>query len=199
MKPGGSLPGSHTFSLSSGLLLLGAEIVGRLRNRCGGGRGGISGGGGRARRLSWAEFRGCARLAPAGEKVGPSSPGAPEACKSESTHPGSSVPHRQPAASKEKDSLGGADQSTSAWQRSAKAPDLKNGGRFLIPKRQRVQTSEEDLRLSTVREVAVLRHLETLEQPYVVSLKPVCSGFSVREHWGGACRPIILPLPLPAS
>lgn len=109
------------------------------------------------------------------------------------------MPHRQPAASKEKDSLGGADQSTSAWQRSAKAPDLKNGGRFLIPKRQRVQTSEEDLRLSTVREVAVLRHLETLEQPYVVSLKPVCSGFSVREHWGGACRPIILPLPLPAS
>lgn len=31
----------HTFSLSSGLLLLGAEIVGRLCNRCGGGRGGI--------------------------------------------------------------------------------------------------------------------------------------------------------------
>lgn len=66
--------------------------------------------------------------------------------------------------------------SMSAWRRSAKAPmgrcsrspGLKKGGRFLILKRERVQTSEEDMRLPTIREVAVLRHLETFGQPYVV-------------------------------
>ena len=49
-----------------------------------------------------------------------------------------------------------------------KARDLKNSGHFVTLKRERVQTSEEGMRLSTVREVAVLRHLETLEQPNVV-------------------------------
>ena len=52
--------------------------------------------------------------------------------------------------------------------RCSRSPGLKKGGRFLILKRERVQTSEEGTRLSTVREVAVLRHLETLEQPNVV-------------------------------
>lgn len=35
-------------------------------------------------------------------------------------------------------------------------------------KRVRVQTGEEGMRLSTIREVAVLRHLETFEHPNVV-------------------------------
>ena len=52
--------------------------------------------------------------------------------------------------------------------RCSRFPGLKNGGRFLILKRERVQTSEEGMRLSTIHEVAVLRHLETFGQPYVV-------------------------------
>ena len=52
--------------------------------------------------------------------------------------------------------------------RCSRSPGLKKGGRFLILKRERVQTSEEDMRLPTIREVAVLRHLETFGQPYVV-------------------------------
>ena len=55
-----------------------------------------------------------------------------------------------------------------AYGKVFKAHDLKNGGRFLALKRERVQTSEEDMRLPTIREVAVLRHLETFGQPYVV-------------------------------
>uniref|UniRef100_A0AA74KSN8 Predicted gene 5799 n=3 Tax=Mus musculus TaxID=10090 RepID=A0AA74KSN8_MOUSE len=57
----------------------------------------------------------------------------------------------------------------SAWQRLEKAPayrkvfkacNLKNGSPFLTLKHFGVQTTEEGMLLSTIQEVAVLRHLE---------------------------------------
>ena len=76
----------------------------------------------------------------------------------------------------EKDSLSRADQQyecvaeigEGAYGKVFKAHDLKNGGRFLALKREHSQTSEEGMPLSTIREVAVLRHLETFEHPNVV-------------------------------
>ncbi|KAB0376164.1 hypothetical protein FD755_012807 [Muntiacus reevesi] len=78
----------------------------------------------------------------------------------------------------EKDGLSRADQQyecvaeigEGAYGKVFKARDLKNGGRFVALKRVRVQTGEEGMPLSTIREVAVLRHLETFEHPNVVSL-----------------------------
>ncbi|KAG8521684.1 Cyclin-dependent kinase 6 [Galemys pyrenaicus] len=77
----------------------------------------------------------------------------------------------------EKDGLSRADQQyecvaeigEGAYGKVFKARDLKNGGRFVALKRVRVQTGEEGMPLSTIREVAVLRHLETFEHPNVVS------------------------------
>lgn len=54
-----------------------------------------------------------------------------------------------------------------AYGKVYKARDLKNG-RFVALKRVRVQTEEEGMPLSTIREVAVLRQLETFEHPNVV-------------------------------
>ena len=76
----------------------------------------------------------------------------------------------------EKDGLSRADQQyecvaeigEGAYGKVFKARDLKNGGRFVALKRVRVQTGEEGMPLSTIREVAVLRHLETFEHPNVV-------------------------------
>ncbi|XP_015264175.1 PREDICTED: cyclin-dependent kinase 6 [Gekko japonicus] len=62
-----------------------------------------------------------------------------------------------------------------AYGKVFKARDLKNGGRFVALKRVRVQTSEEGMPLSTIREVAVLKHLETFEHPNVVRLFDVCT------------------------
>ncbi|XP_023388952.1 cyclin-dependent kinase 6 isoform X2 [Pteropus vampyrus] len=83
----------------------------------------------------------------------------------------------------EKDSLSRADQQyecvaeigEGAYGKVFKARDLKNGGRFVALKRVRVQTGEEGMPLSTIREVAVLRHLETFEHPNVVRLFDVCT------------------------
>lgn len=76
----------------------------------------------------------------------------------------------------DKDSMALADQQyecvaeigEGAYGKVFKARDLKNGGRFVALKRVRVQTSEEGMPLSTIREVAVLKHLETFEHPNVV-------------------------------
>ncbi|XP_063492414.1 cyclin-dependent kinase 6 isoform X2 [Symphalangus syndactylus] len=83
----------------------------------------------------------------------------------------------------EKDGLCRADQQyecvaeigEGAYGKVFKARDLKNGGRFVALKRVRVQTGEEGMPLSTIREVAVLRHLETFEHPNVVRLFDVCT------------------------
>lgn len=83
----------------------------------------------------------------------------------------------------EKDGLSRADQQyecvaeigEGAYGKVFKARDLKNGGRFVALKRVRVQTGEEGMPLSTIREVAVLRHLETFEHPNVVRLFDVCT------------------------
>ncbi|XDV34829.1 hypothetical protein PO909_004938 [Leuciscus waleckii] len=62
-----------------------------------------------------------------------------------------------------------------AYGKVYKARDLKNGGRFVALKRVRVQTEEEGMPLSTIREVAVLRQLESFEHPNVVRLFDVCT------------------------
>lgn len=55
-----------------------------------------------------------------------------------------------------------------AYGKVYKARDLKNEGRFVALKKVRVQTEEEGMPLSTIREVAVLRQLEAFEHPNVV-------------------------------
>lgn len=83
---------------------------------------------------------------------------------------------KQSGGSMDKDGTNLADQQyecvaeigEGAYGKVFKARDLKNGGRFVALKRVRVQTSEEGMPLSTIREVAVLRHLETFEHPNVV-------------------------------
>ena len=96
-------------------------------------------------------------------------PGVPEACKAASAHPDSTVLHQQLAASMEKDSLSHTDQQyecmaeigeVPAYRKVFKACNLKNGSPFLTLKHLGVQTSEEGMLLSTIHEVAVLRHLE---------------------------------------
>ncbi|MGH0143592.1 UNVERIFIED_CONTAM: hypothetical protein FKN15_026986 [Acipenser sinensis] len=62
-----------------------------------------------------------------------------------------------------------------AYGKVYKARDLKNGGRFVALKRVRVQTGEEGMPLSTIREVAVLKQLESFEHPNVVRLFDVCT------------------------
>ncbi|XP_062385268.1 cyclin-dependent kinase 6 [Sardina pilchardus] len=62
-----------------------------------------------------------------------------------------------------------------AYGKVYKARDLNNGGRFVALKRVRVQTEEEGMPLSTIREVAVLRQLESFEHPNVVRLFDVCT------------------------
>ena len=69
----------------------------------------------------------------------------------------------------EKDSLSHTDQQyecmaeigeVPAYRKVFKDCNLKNGSPFLTLKHLGVQTSEEGMRLSTIHEVAVLRHLE---------------------------------------
>lgn len=62
-----------------------------------------------------------------------------------------------------------------AYGKVYKARDLKNGGRFVALKRVRVQTEEEGMPLSTIREVAVLKQLEAFGHPNVVRLFDVCT------------------------
>ncbi|XP_048470139.1 cyclin-dependent kinase 6 [Rhincodon typus] len=62
-----------------------------------------------------------------------------------------------------------------AYGKVYKARDRKNEGRFVALKKVRVQTGEEGMPLSTIREVAVLRQLESFEHPNVVRLFDVCT------------------------
>lgn len=55
-----------------------------------------------------------------------------------------------------------------AYGKVYKARDKNNEGRFVALKKVRVQTGEEGMPLSTIREVAVLRQLESFEHPNVV-------------------------------
>ncbi|KAI8477569.1 Cyclin-dependent kinase 6 [Branchiostoma belcheri] len=59
---------------------------------------------------------------------------------------------------------------TGAYGTVYKARDLKNGGEFVALKRVRVQTGEEGMPMSTIREIALLRQLESFEHPNVVSI-----------------------------
>ena len=49
-----------------------------------------------------------------------------------------------------------------------KARDVQNGGRFVALKKVRVHTSEDGMPMSTIREVALLRQLESFEHPNIV-------------------------------
>lgn len=62
-----------------------------------------------------------------------------------------------------------------AYGKVYKARDKNNEGRFVALKKVRVQTGEEGMPLSTIREVAVLRQLESFEHPNVVRLFDVCT------------------------
>ncbi|XP_072431368.1 cyclin-dependent kinase 6 isoform X2 [Chiloscyllium punctatum] len=62
-----------------------------------------------------------------------------------------------------------------AYGKVYKARDRNNEGRFVALKKVRVQTGEEGMPLSTIREVAVLRQLESFEHPNVVRLFDVCT------------------------
>ncbi|XP_032108938.1 cyclin-dependent kinase 6 isoform X2 [Sapajus apella] len=125
------------------------------------------------------------------KKARPSSElrGAPEEASSgrqlveRTPHPSQRRRARRRPGGMEKDGLSRADQQyecvaeigEGAYGKVFKARDLKNGGRFVALKRVRVQTGEEGMPLSTIREVAVLRHLETFEHPNVVRLFDVCT------------------------
>ncbi|XP_067864803.1 cyclin-dependent kinase 6 isoform X2 [Heterodontus francisci] len=62
-----------------------------------------------------------------------------------------------------------------AYGKVYKARDRNNEGRFVALKKVRVQTGEEGMPFSTIREVAVLRQLESFEHPNVVRLFDVCT------------------------
>ena len=49
-----------------------------------------------------------------------------------------------------------------------KARDIKNDGQFVALKRIRVQTSEEGMPMSTIREIAMLKQLGRFEHPNIV-------------------------------
>jgi len=57
-----------------------------------------------------------------------------------------------------------------------RARDLENDGRIVALKRLRVQASEEGMPLATVREIALLKQLESFDHPNVVRLLDVCCG-----------------------
>ncbi|XP_039272961.2 uncharacterized protein LOC120347155 isoform X2 [Styela clava] len=57
-----------------------------------------------------------------------------------------------------------------------RARDLENNGRFVALKCLRVQNTEEGMPLSTVREIALLKQLDSYEHPNIVRLLDICIG-----------------------
>ncbi|KAI8492413.1 Cyclin-dependent kinase 6 [Branchiostoma belcheri] len=74
---------------------------------------------------------------------------------------------------------------TGAYGTVYKARDLKNGGEFVALKRVRVQTGEEGMPMSTIREIALLRQLESFEHPNVVRLECTTHGGKHAERQMG--------------
>ncbi|GIY63897.1 hypothetical protein CEXT_606171 [Caerostris extrusa] len=59
-------------------------------------------------------------------------------------------------------------ESTGAYGTVYKARDLANEGQFVALKKIRVPLTEEGVPLGTLREIALLKHLESFEHPNVV-------------------------------
>ncbi|XP_067004111.1 cyclin-dependent kinase 4 [Anabrus simplex] len=57
-----------------------------------------------------------------------------------------------------------------------KARDLSNNGHIVALKKVRVPLTEDGVPMSTLREIALLRQLDTLEHPNIVRLLDICHG-----------------------
>ncbi|XP_072029429.1 cyclin-dependent kinase 4-like [Amphiura filiformis] len=68
-----------------------------------------------------------------------------------------------------------AEIGTGAYGTVYKARDLNNGD-IVALKKVRIQTGEEGMPMSTLREITLLKHLGNLEQPNIVRLLDVCYG-----------------------
>ncbi|XP_070546974.1 cyclin-dependent kinase 6-like [Ptychodera flava] len=68
-----------------------------------------------------------------------------------------------------------AEIGTGAYGIVYKARDVESG-RIVALKKVRVQTGEDGMPMSTIRELAMLKHLEKCEHPNIVQLLDVCHG-----------------------
>lgn len=71
---------------------------------------------------------------------------------------------------------------TGAYGTVYKARDLANEGQFVALKKIRVPLTEEGVPLGTLREIALLKHLESFEHPNVVRLLDICHGPRLAEE-----------------
>ncbi|KAG8197857.1 hypothetical protein JTE90_024257 [Oedothorax gibbosus] len=71
---------------------------------------------------------------------------------------------------------------TGAYGTVYKARDLKKEGRFVALKKVRVPLTEEGVPLGTLREIALLKHLESFDHPNVVKLLDICHGPRLPEE-----------------
>lgn len=65
---------------------------------------------------------------------------------------------------------------TGAYGTVYKARDLHNSGQIVAMKKVKVALTEDGIPLSTLREIALLRQLESLKHPNIVRLLDVCHG-----------------------
>ncbi|GFS64706.1 hypothetical protein TNCV_4684991 [Trichonephila clavipes] len=68
---------------------------------------------------------------------------------------------------------------TGAYGTVYKARDLANEGQFVALKKIRVPLTEEGVPLGTLREIALLKHLESFEHPNVVSIPVTLPSASI--------------------